>query len=339
MDKVRHFSLNKSVSWAVIELTDFCNFNCAWCYASTGCKSEIRRRQMSLADLKKLIRSLADSGVRQVTYSGGEPTMYPHIREAIRYAKNHGMVVHMNTNGYLLTRKLVRDLTRLGLSQMEINIDSIDPEKHDRIRGKKGSFRKVIEALKLTKEAGITCVVQTVMTSENENEITSILKLARSFGVQRYRLWDVMPSGEAANKLGMRPKKYMKILRYLDDFTFREGAKSIEAGEPLFPLDYKTKLKVIDSSCVCAAGLLMNVSAAGDVYFCCTYRKPFYNVFDAMKRGDVIKDYHKAMLKVFLESMRIPQKCRSCSLFDRCGGGCPTRSGYTRNGVDYWCKN
>ena len=36
MEKVRHFSRHRTVAWAVVEVTEFCNFNCEWCYASTG---------------------------------------------------------------------------------------------------------------------------------------------------------------------------------------------------------------------------------------------------------------------------------------------------------------
>jgi radical SAM protein with 4Fe4S-binding SPASM domain len=277
--------------------------------------------------------------VKQVTYSGGEPTLYPHIKEAIANAKGQGMVVHMNTNGYLLNRSLLKELKKIGLSQIEINIDSICPEKHDKIRGMNGSFRKAVDALKCAKDAGITCVVQTVITKENENEIINIAKFVKSLGIHRYRLWDVMPSGEASCKMELRPNKYIEILKELDVFAARANAKSIEAGEPLFPLDYKAKLKVIDSSCVCAAGLLMNVSARGDIYFCCTYRKSLYNIFDAINRGEVIKEFHEQKLKEFLKSLGIPSKCGTCKLFDRCMGGCPTRRGYREDDVDYWCEH
>jgi radical SAM protein with 4Fe4S-binding SPASM domain len=338
MEKVKHFARHKSVAWAVIELTEFCNFNCAWCYASTGYGSKIKRHQMSRIDVKKLIDKLSESGVRQVTYSGGEPTLYPDLKWAVSYAKDKGMIVHMNTNGYLLTRKLASKLKGLGLSQVEINIDSIHPERHDKTRGMEGSFQRAMDALKNANDMGIAQVMQTVITRENQDEIIKIAKLARSIGVHRYRLWDVMPSGEASDKMELRPTKYIDILKELDTFAFQTKAKSIEAGEPLFPLDHKTKLDVIDSSCVCARGLLMNVSARGDAYFCCTYRKPLYNVFDAIERGKVIRDFHKQKLKEFVRSLNIPAVCVNCKLFERCRGGCPTRIGYTEDRRDYWCE-
>lgn len=338
MEKVKHFARHGSVAWAVVELTDFCNFNCEWCYASTGYGSKIKRHQMSMDDVKSLIDAFVRSGMRQVTYSGGEPTLYPHLKEAVSYAGEHGMIVHMNTNGYLLTKRLANELSELGLSQVEINIDSIHPGNHNTTRGMKGSFNKAIRALKNARDAGMTSVMQTVITRGNQDEIVNIAKLARSIGVQRYRLWDVMPSGEALGKDEIRPTRYLDILKELDCFAKNTGAVSIEAGEPLFPLDHETKLDVIDSSCVCARGLLMNVSTKGDAYFCCTYRKSLYNVFDAIRSGELVRDTHKRKLKEFLKTLNMPGACSKCSLFERCGGGCPTRTGYADDKKDYWCN-
>ncbi len=336
--KFDYFREKKSISWSVIEVTDFCNFNCEWCYAASGYECNIERHQMSFEQVKMLIDHLSDSNVKQVTFSGGEPTIYPYIKESISYAKNKGMVVHMNTNCYVLDKKKLKDLMDCGLSQIETNIDSIHPEKHDTIRGKSGSFEKTIETLKNAVEMDLTCVVQTVMTKHNEDEIMDIVKLAKSVGVHRYRLWDVMPSGTALGKSDIRPSDYLAMVKKVDEFASKTGAQSLESGEPLFPLDYKTKLDVIDFPCVCACGLLINISTKGDVYFCATYRKPLYNIFEAIENGENIAEFHKLKLAEFLKKEGTPQKCTSCRFFDRCGGGCLTRRGYTENGVDYWCK-
>ena len=336
--KFDHFRSTGSVAWAVIELTDFCNFNCEWCYAGAGYASGSERRHMPLGDLKLLIDTLADSGTRQVTYSGGEPMMYPYLREAISYAHDRGLHVHMNTNAYLLTKEKMKELMELGLSQIETNIDSVTPERHDRVRGMPGSFSKSMEAVRNAADLGMVCVVQTVMTRENEHEIIDIARLARDAGAQRYRLWDVMLSGHAHGRKDMRPTRYVEIVKSLAEFAASAGAWSLESGEPLFPLEHEVGMDVIDFPCVCACGLLMNISAAGDAYFCCTYREPLYNVFDALARGEKLREYHASRLAEFLTRKGVPEKCASCRLFEKCRGGCLTRTGYTEDGVDYWCE-
>ena len=95
---------------------------------------------MSLDNVKKLINFLADNNVGQITFSGGEPTLYPYLKNAIEEAIDCGMTVHMNSNGYIFNEKLAKELYSLGLTQVQINIDSLNPRKHDSVRGMKGSW-------------------------------------------------------------------------------------------------------------------------------------------------------------------------------------------------------
>lgn len=338
MEKVRHFKKKNSLVWAVIEVTNHCNLNCIWCYANSGNKESIKREHMNLNDLKKLVGILRDAGLKQITYSGGEPTVYPKIREAVKIAKDNDFVVHMNTNGFILTRSFARELKSFGLSQIQTNIDSVYPKKHDYLRGRKGSFSRAVTALKNARETGITCVSQTVLTRENEREIVKIFEFARSLGLQRCRVWDMMPSGGCAlENFDIRPTNYIESLKELTRFVERTGGKHIESGEPFFPpLNYKTSLKVSHVPCVASHGVLVNFAYNGDVYYCVTQRKPMFNVFtDLDGRFD---EFYEIKLREFLGLAELNPRCRRCELFDKCKGGCYTRRSYSKGGIDYWCS-
>jgi molybdenum cofactor biosynthesis enzyme MoaA len=96
-EKVRHFFDKRRLVWAVVEVTNACNFNCVWCYANTGYKEKMKREHMPKERFDALMNTLWDAGIRQITLSGGEPTVYPHLKHAIRSAKDYGFVVHMNS--------------------------------------------------------------------------------------------------------------------------------------------------------------------------------------------------------------------------------------------------
>ncbi|NIO22719.1 MAG: radical SAM protein [Candidatus Aenigmarchaeota archaeon] len=335
-EKVRRFRKKKSLVWAVIEVTNSCNLNCIWCYANSGNKAKIRREHMGLAELKKLVGMLKDSGLNQITYSGGEPTVYPRIREAVKIAKDNDFVVHMNTNGFVLTRGFARELKSLGLSQIQTNIDSVDPKKHDYLRGREGSFYRAVSALKNARKIGITCVSQTVLTKENETETVGIFELARSLGLQRCRVWDMMPSsGCALENFDIRPTNYIESLRKLTKFAEGTGGKHIESGEPFFPLDFETSLRVSHIPCVASHGVLVNFAYNGDVYYCVTQRKPMFNVFSDVEGG--FEEFYMVKLREFLKKAKLNPGCTECELFDKCGGGCYTRRSYSSERTDYWC--
>lgn len=334
-EKFKNFKSKKSLSWAVVEVTEYCNFNCKWCFANAG--DNQKPIHMEKEKAFRLIDTLADSGVRQITFSGGEPTVYPHIEDVISKAHERGMVVHMNTNGFLLSEELAKRLKARGLSQVQINIDSMDPKCHDYIRGRKNSHERAILALQNARAAGLTCVSQTVLTKKNEGEIVDIFKLARSKGLQRCRVWDMTPSeGCAKENMDLMPTDYMATLQELSNFAYKTGAQLIETGDPLFLENVTTELPVSGGFCVAREGMFTTISSRGDVFFCAVNRKPVYNIFRNTENGEEISKFHKKKTRECVESFELSAKCTNCSSFSRCGGGCPTRCGDKNE--DYWCK-
>ena len=337
-EKFKNFNKRQTISWAVIEVTDYCNFNCKWCFANSG--SNPNPKHMGLEKAEKLIETLALAGVRQVTISGGEPTVYPHLKEVIQKASSYGLVIHMNTNGYLLTEELATELRELGLSQVQINIDSLCSENHDFIRGKKDSHKKAIQALKNARKAGLTCVSQTVLTSKNEHEIVDIFKFARSLGLQRCRVWDMTPSeGCARENLKLLPTGYVNTLKMLSEYAYSAGAKRIETGDPLFPLDFKTNLEISGGYCVAGAGMYCTISQNGDVFFCATLRDSMYNIFSEIEKGNSFITIHKTKIKEYVKTPEDLPECKGCEFFEQCKGGCYTRHKLPHPAAgDYWCQ-
>jgi|GEM_PF-1293124 len=334
--KFKRFGTTRSASWGVIELTDCCNFNCKWCFAnSPGAKPF----HMDIRNVEKILGALQDAGISQITYSGGEPTVYPHLKEAVSLASNRGMIVHMNTNGFVLTEEMALELKKAGLSQVQINIDSVHHYKHDAVRGRIGSFEKALKALKNARRAGITCVSQTVFTRENEDEIVEILSLARSLGVQRCRVWDMTPSkGCARDNSSMLPNDYITAIQKAADYAQETGARNVEVSDPLFLTHIKTSLHMSGGFCVFGSGIVIYITTRGDVIFCCTLRDIMYNIFEEIERGENIVQVHRNNVSTYLKSFRLPNACHGCEHAGICKGGCYTRRDFS-GGIDYWCRH
>lgn len=335
VEKAKNFTSKGGISWAVLEITESCNLNCVWCYANSNSAIMKARKHMSLKDLERLLKRLSDAGVRQVTYSGGEPTVYPHIKEAVKMARDMGLIVHMNTNGFAFTKELAADLKQAGLSQIQTNIESINPAKHDCIRGMRGSFERSVKALINAQEASITPVSQTVLTSLNENEIESIFSLSLGLGVKRCRTWDMTPSeGMAKSNSVIGPKNYTGTLENLYNFAVQRGVRSIESGEPLFPLWRNISVPVIGGFCIAYHGAYTTIAVNGDAMYCAAYRKPMYNVFD---EETALDEMHRHKLQEFIAAnVKMPENCRDCRS-KICMGGCIVRR-EANKGVDRACE-
>jgi radical SAM protein with 4Fe4S-binding SPASM domain len=337
-EKAKNFEKKRSLSWVVIELTDACNLNCIWCYANAGNGAWKPSKNMASEKLETLLKMLSDAGVRQITYSGGEPTLYPRIREAVKMAKAMGFVVHMNTNGFIFTRELAKELKALGLTQIQTNIDSINPSKHDYIRGMPGSFERATKALVNAREVGITAVSQTVLTRMNEEEICDIFRFSKAIGASRCRVWDMTPSeGIARSNMIISPSHYTGTLERLYDFSMQLGLKAIESGEPLFPLGRRLAVPVRGGFCISYFGAYTTVSIEGDAYYCAAYRQPLYNVFEDV--DGPLDVFHRERLSRFIgANVQPPPSCSGCASLKTCVGGCLVRRKASECGVDTACN-
>lgn len=330
--KVEKHSATGQVSWAYIEVTQVCNFNCLWCYAGSG-RHLTKPKSMSWEEVTRVIDILINSGIKQVTFGGGEPLLYPYLPALINKLTTEGIVVNVTTNGYFLTDELARELKESGLNQVQMDIESVQPEDHDRMRDKEGAHEHIVRAFQNALKNEITCVCQVVVTTENAAALPTIITYARKLGVQRCRVWDMTPSGAALSNQHLIPMGYPALLADLTQFSERMGATCLQSYEPLFPLNFHTRLEVIHAPCPSRIGMLAYIGVNGSVYYCCTMRdKTMYNIFD----HESIADIHYLKVKEFNESIMSSSHCPGCTYFLQCGGGCPARTSSV-TGHDYQC--
>jgi radical SAM protein with 4Fe4S-binding SPASM domain len=131
-------------------------------YVRNGINAD--KQQMKLEDWKRLIDEIAEKGIKSVLLRGGEPFLYPYIRELLQYLIQKDMFVSIDTNGTLLN--IFADFL-IMLKKIHITISVDDPEKiHDEVRGIPETFAKMKEGLQeLRKQEAINQVeISTSMT-------------------------------------------------------------------------------------------------------------------------------------------------------------------------------
>ena len=316
INKIEDFKKTQKAKWAEIDITTRCNFNCEWCYLPVNKKE----KDMKKEDFYEVLNILDKSNITQITLSGGEPLLHPNIEEFVRMIKKKGIIVHINSNGWHLSEIMAKKLKEAGLSQIQMNIDSLNPKKHNNIRGKEKSFVKVIDAFRNAKKYGITTVVQTVLTKENVGEITDIMDFSRNLGINRIRMWDMTPSGKGKDKIQFAPEDYNKCLDKLAKHAINLGAKNIISYEPTFP-NKKYNIPAYHLPCPAKLGLLITIDPDGNVKYCCTKDCTLYNIFDY---PDIIKK-HSEMINLANKEILNTKDCIDCKIYNSCISGCPSR--------------
>jgi len=116
-----------------IELNNTCNLNCQMCP-----RDHMTRRlcNMDFELYQKIIKEAASIGISYVRlFLFGEPLMYPHLIEAIQFAKSQGIKkVDFNTNANLLTGKISESIIHSGLDAIIFSVDGFSAETYEKIR-------------------------------------------------------------------------------------------------------------------------------------------------------------------------------------------------------------
>ncbi len=89
-------SRNGSLLSMEIEFNSVCNFRCVYCYAS---ENGSQRNELTKEEFQDVITQAKELGARKIIVLGGEPMLYPHIMEMIRFIRGLDMDVELFTNG------------------------------------------------------------------------------------------------------------------------------------------------------------------------------------------------------------------------------------------------
>ena len=130
-----------------LEVEDVCNLRCLQCDLW---KKKRNSKRMGLNKMKKVVGRLEKYlGVFQLGLSGGEPFLNKNTLSLIKYATNLGILVHANSNGFLIDEGLAKRIVKSGLNSLSVSLDSLNPKIHNKLRGNPRAFEKATKALSL----------------------------------------------------------------------------------------------------------------------------------------------------------------------------------------------
>jgi GTP 3',8-cyclase len=117
-----------------LSVTDRCNLRCRYCMPAEGMAWLPREELLSYEELERVVRLLARIGVSDVRVTGGEPLVRAELPRLVeRIAAAPGVrEVSLTTNGVLLAGA-IDDLVTAGLSRVNVSVDSLDPDRFERI--------------------------------------------------------------------------------------------------------------------------------------------------------------------------------------------------------------
>ena len=162
----------------LLELTHRCPLQCPYC--SNPLELDRGSTELTTDEWKKVLSELAEIGVLQVHFSGGEPTARKDLVELVKHATDAGLYTNLITSAVLLTREKLAALADAGLCHVQISFQGNEPVIANRVAGLKNAHEKKLEVARWTRELDLPLTVNAVMHRQNLHQLSDIIQMARS---------------------------------------------------------------------------------------------------------------------------------------------------------------
>ena len=310
-----------------LHLTDRCNLQCNYCLRKSTPYIPLRHEPEQFIKMMEYIKPISIPKLR-ITYSGGEPLIYPSFKEVVKAATECGYENQLLTNGILITESLA-EFIGANFTKVRISLDGIDRKSHAATRG--DNFNQVVRGIHLMSTQETEVTVQITLTKSNQN--VAVAKLKKMLpDVVRIAYTPMLPFGRAIDKQNefITDDEFLYVSRDWVRNRNERIRSEYFSGVPIFT--------------PCHAGYSnLSIADSGNVYPCHLFHsEDFYfgNIFhdslDEIFFGDKVREYVR-----YMDVRNNNPECASCEMRFLCAGGCKANSLHatgTYRAPDLYCS-
>lgn len=179
-----------------LHLTYTCPEKCVFC-SEEHRMQKYRKYPVTWGRVAKILRTHAQRGVKNVHFTGGEPTIHPKFVSVLRLAKKLGLRTSIGTIGTMLSREKFAKEALPFLDEALFSLHGHTAEIHDGLTRKEGSFQQVVRAVEMCRRVkpSFPIFFNTVLTKQNVETLPQTIEFARSFGAQLIVVSNTTPEG------------------------------------------------------------------------------------------------------------------------------------------------
>lgn len=165
-------NFNRKHNYLRVSLTDKCNLNCFYCNPKDKNNSYIKQNILSYEDVISILEKFVALGINKIRFTGGEPLVRKDVDKFFDLITENpnfgGITFGITTNGIFLDKYLEK-LELAKISNINISLDSLQPEKFRKITGS-DSLEKVLKNIRLVKTKKFANVKINVVSAKNMND-------------------------------------------------------------------------------------------------------------------------------------------------------------------------
>lgn len=189
-----------------------CNLRCSHCFM--GSKLD-EATHFDLDLLQTLIKVAPSWGTEEITFLGGEPTLYPHLAAVIQMVQQSGMRARIVTNGQRSFEQFLDAFSGPRFPHVCFSIDGSSSETNDAMRGK-GTFVRVIRSIARANKEGYPTSGIISIDRANAPDCERLLELCASLGFQYVNVHYVTNRGFATEQSVLTIDEWLAVVSRLE---------------------------------------------------------------------------------------------------------------------------
>lgn len=275
-----------SLRYLELQLLNRCNLKCLHCYLGPA-----RQDELSLEDAIKISREFASIGGLRLLITGGEPLLYPYLKDFIREISKLGLRTVLLTNGTLISEE---NISWLQVENIQFSLDGWR-QGHDRLRGE-GSFDRTLRGIRMAKDAGIPISIATMIHQGNLKDFDRLKRFSEDMDATEWGIDVPCVAGSLKDHpdLLVPCEKAASYMRYAYGGGYHGSSDGFTCGRHL-----------------------MSVLPTGRAVKCGFYE------------NSPLGDARKSLIHCWLNLKHLPLEaleCKGCPVIDDCAGGCRFRA-------------
>lgn len=183
---IKNINVPISVCWTI---TTHCNQNCDFCYAVKDIDS------LNLDKNFKILKKLVDSGVKKISFVGGEPLIYSDLFPLIKKAHKLKVITSLTTNAILMDHSVLKKYSSY-LDWITFSLDSLNNNIQAEMTRENNHVDKIIYLLDEIKEKNynINIKINTIASKINKDYIKDMIALIKNYdSIIRWKIHQFVP--------------------------------------------------------------------------------------------------------------------------------------------------
>jgi selenobiotic family peptide radical SAM maturase len=291
-------------------ITQACDLHCKHCYDRSNRSVMPHDRALGvLDDFDQFCQAMHVRG--QVSFTGGNPFLHPHLFDLYRTARDKGLGLAILGNPTPM-EEMERLMEISPPLFFQISLEGL-AHHNDHIRGP-GHFNRSLDFLDQLRQLGISSTVMLTLTRDNLDQVLPLGQLLQG-RADRFTFNRLATVGEGARLKMPEPKEFEAFLRQYEEAARKNPILGLK--DNLINIIRREKEKPLFGGCTgfgCGAAFnFVSLLPEGEVHACRKFSSPIGHIL----HSSLAEIYHSDAARAYRKGS---EACQSCDLDPVCRG-------------------